>query len=102
MLLEVKDIVKRFYGVTVLNKVNLGFAGGEVHALVGENGAGKSTLMKIIGGIYHADEGSVLVDKTAVKISNALDAAKLGISIVHQEYNLVPDMTVLENVMRAA
>ena len=99
MLLEVKDIVKRFYGVTVLNKVNLGFAGGEVHALVGENGAGKSTLMKIIGGIYHADEGSVLVDKTAVKISNALDAAKLGISIVHQEYNLVPDMTVLENVM---
>ena len=99
MLLEVKDITKRFYGVTVLDKVNMQFNPGEVHALVGENGAGKSTLIKIIGGTYHADGGSVLVDGQKVEINTALDASSLGISIVYQEYNLVKNMTVLENVM---
>jgi ribose transport system ATP-binding protein len=99
MLLEVNDIVKRFYGVTVLSHVNLSFSGGCIHALVGENGAGKSTLMKIIGGIYHADGGSIAVDGHLVRMANALAAAKSGISIVHQEYNLVSDMTVLDNVM---
>jgi ribose transport system ATP-binding protein len=99
MLLAVNDIVKRFYGVTVLNHVNLSFAGGCIHALVGENGAGKSTLMKIIGGIYHADGGSLSIDGQTVRISDALAAAKAGISIVHQEYNLVSDLSVLDNVM---
>lgn len=99
MLLEVKNITKRFYGVTVLDHVSLAFPPGQVHALVGENGAGKSTLMKIIGGTYHADAGSILIDGQPVRIANAMDAAQHGISIVYQEYNLVKHMTVLENVL---
>ena len=99
MLLEVNDIVKRFNAVTVLHHVHLEFHSAEVHALVGENGAGKSTLMKIIGGIYHTDEGAVRIDGNTVHIANANDALRLGISIVHQEYNLVQNMTVLDNIM---
>jgi len=71
MLLEVNDIVKSFSAVTVLHHVQLEFHSAEVHALVGENGAGKSTLMKIIGGIYHSDEGTVRIDDNAVHIANA-------------------------------
>jgi ribose transport system ATP-binding protein len=99
MLLEVRDIVKRFYGVTVLHNVSLEFQPGQVHAIVGENGAGKSTLMKIIGGIYHADSGEILIDSNPVKIPNSLVATQHGISIVHQEYNLVNNLTVLDNIM---
>jgi len=99
MLLEVNDIVKRFNTVTVLHNVHVDFQSAQVHALVGENGAGKSTLMKIIGGIYHADEGTVSIDGKTVHIANANDALKLGISIVHQEYNLIQNMTVLDNIM---
>jgi len=99
MLLEVKDIIKSFYGVTALENINIRFEEGIVHALVGENGAGKSTLIKIIGGVYHADSGAILIDGMPVKIHSPFDALKKGISIVHQEYNLVRNMTVLENVM---
>ena len=99
MLLEVNDIVKRFNAVTVLHQVNLSVHSAEVHALVGENGAGKSTLMKIIGGIYHADAGAVSIDGNPVHIATAHDALKAGISIVHQEYNLIQHMTVLDNIM---
>ena len=99
MVVEVKDITKQFYGTTVLNDVNLSFAPGEAHALVGENGAGKSTLIKIIGGTYQADTGSILIDGKLVRIPDAHTAIRNGISVVHQEFNLVRDMTVLENVM---
>lgn len=99
MILEVENISKQFYGVTVLDIVSITFSPGEVHAIVGENGAGKSTLIKIIGGTYHADSGQLKIDGRPVNVQSVLDASSLGISIVYQEYNLVKDMTVLENVM---
>jgi ribose transport system ATP-binding protein len=99
MRLEIRDITKQFNGVTVLDKASIQFSTGEVHALVGENGAGKSTLIKIIGGTYHADGGHILIDNQEIKIASAQDASKLGISIVFQEYNLVKNMTVFENIM---
>ena len=99
MRLELKDIIKKFYGVTVLNQINIEFNPGEVHALVGENGAGKSTLIKIIGGIYSLDNGKIIINGKETKISSASDASKQKISIVFQEYNLVKGMTVIDNVM---
>ncbi|MCL2492942.1 MAG: sugar ABC transporter ATP-binding protein [Clostridiales bacterium] len=91
-------ISKHFGGVTALNKVTFSAQAGEIHALVGENGAGKSTLMKILAGAYLPDEGMVYVDGCAACIHNPMDAIKLGISVIYQEFALMPDMTVAENV----
>ncbi|SVB29414.1 uncharacterized protein METZ01_LOCUS182268, partial [marine metagenome] len=78
--------------------VDLVLCEGEVHALVGENGAGKSTLIKVIGGVYRADEGTYLVDGKPNVVSDPRSAVDAGIRIVHQELELVPDLSVAENV----
>lgn len=97
-LLEMKNIEKSFSGNKVLNNVNLSVDAGEVHALLGENGAGKSTLMKILGGIYTKDNGSIYVDGEAVRINHVSDAREIGISIIHQELMLAQHLTIAENI----
>jgi ribose transport system ATP-binding protein len=93
-----KDIHKTFPGVYALRDINLEVRAGEVHALLGENGAGKSTLIKVLGGIYQADQGEIFIDGNKVEISDVRDAQQQGISIIHQELVLVPYMTVAENI----
>ena len=97
-LLEMRGITKRFPGVTALYHVDFELEKGEVHVLLGENGAGKSTLIKMLSGAYRPDEGEVLLDGEKVDISSAMDAQRLGISTIYQEFNLVPQLTVAENV----
>ena len=97
-LLEMKGICKSFPGVKALQNVDFQLKAGEVHALLGENGAGKSTLIKVLGGIYHAEEGEIYIENEKVDITGVLEARAAGISIVHQELVLVPHMTVAENI----
>lgn len=97
-ILQMSDISKSFPGVKALQNVKLDVKKGEVHALMGENGAGKSTLMKILIGIYTADTGSVVFDGEKLSISNVKEALDKGISMIHQELNPVPEMTVAENI----
>ncbi|MBQ9527659.1 MAG: sugar ABC transporter ATP-binding protein, partial [Fretibacterium sp.] len=97
-LLEMRNISKSFPGVKALQNVDFQLKAGEVHALLGENGAGKSTLIKVLGGIYRAEEGEILIDGQPVVIQNVSDARANGISIIHQELVLVPHMTVAENI----
>lgn len=97
-LLEMEGITKRFPGVTALDSVDFELEKGEVHVLLGENGAGKSTLIKMLSGAYQPDEGEILLDGEKVDISSAMDAQKLGISTIYQEFNLIPQLTVTENV----
>ena len=96
-VLSMKGICKFFPGVKALDNVQLELRSGEVHALMGENGAGKSTLMKILTGVYRADEGQILIDGKDVQPRNPLEATELGITIIHQELNQVLEMTVAEN-----
>jgi len=96
--LEMREIVKRFPGVLALNNVNLSVLPGEVHVLIGENGAGKSTLIKILSGVYPPDSGAILFEGKPVSIRSPYDAQLLGVSTIYQELNLVPDMTVAENI----
>ncbi len=97
-LLEMRSITKGFPGVTALNRVDFELEKGEVHVLLGENGAGKSTLIKMLSGAHQPDEGEILVDGEKVEIKSAMDAQRLGISTIYQEFNLVPQLTVAENV----
>ncbi len=97
-VLELKHISKSFPGVRALDDVNFSLKKGTVHVLCGENGAGKSTLMKIIDGIYQADEGDVFVNGQKTIIKNPLQAKENGISMIFQELSYVPDMTLEENL----
>lgn len=97
-MLKMEHIHKRFPGVYALNDVSYELRAGEVHALLGENGAGKSTLIKVLGGIYTADEGEIYIDGNKVAINGVKDAQNNGIAIIHQELVLVPYMTVAENI----
>jgi ribose transport system ATP-binding protein/inositol transport system ATP-binding protein len=97
-ILTMENIHKKFPGVYALNGVNLELKYGEVHALLGENGAGKSTLIKILAGIYTADEGQIFIQNQKVKISDVQKAQSLGISVIHQELCLAPNMTVADNI----
>ena len=97
-LLEMKNISKSFPGVKALQGVDFQLKAGEIHALLGENGAGKSTLIKVLGGIYIAEEGEILIDGKPVVIDGVNAARDNGISIIHQELVLVPHMTVAENI----
>ncbi|WP_153394644.1 sugar ABC transporter ATP-binding protein [Ornithinicoccus halotolerans] len=97
-LLEIRDVSKGFPGVQALQGVTLELSRGEVLALVGENGAGKSTLMKILSGIYTRDSGTITVDGQEVEIAGPREAQQLGISIIHQEMNLLPHLTVGQNI----
>jgi len=97
-LLRMEGISKQFPGVQALNRVSLEVYPGECLALVGENGAGKSTLMKILSGVYAPDEGRIILDGRPVTLSNPNQAQRLGISIIYQEFNLFPNLTVEENI----
>ncbi|GIJ76954.1 ribose transport system ATP-binding protein [Micromonospora phaseoli] len=97
-LLALRGIGKSFLGVRVLDGVDLDVAPGEIHAVVGENGAGKSTLMKIVSGGYHPDEGTVELGGEPRAFRSPRDAQRAGIGIIHQEFNLLPERTVAENV----
>ncbi len=99
MELELRGITKRFPGVVANDDVNLTVRSGEVLALVGENGAGKSTLMNILYGLYHADEGEILIDGKPMHFASPRDAISAGIGMVHQHFMLVPVFTVAENVV---
>ncbi|MBU3218159.1 sugar ABC transporter ATP-binding protein [Clostridium estertheticum] len=96
--LEMKGISKCFPGVKALDNINLSLYKGEVLALLGENGAGKSTLIKILGGVYQKDDGKVVIQGSEVDIKNVKEAEKLGISIIHQELSVLPNLTVAENL----
>ncbi|HAO3470253.1 TPA: sugar ABC transporter ATP-binding protein [Escherichia coli] len=96
--LQMKHITKRFPGVLALNDVQFSLRRGEVHALLGENGAGKSTLMKILSGVYQPDEGEMIFEDKPVSFSDPLSAQNVGITIIHQEFNLFPELTVEENI----
>ena len=98
IVLEVRDITKKFPGVRALSNFSLSLRRGEIHGIVGENGAGKSTLMNIISGNMAANEGSILVDGKEVSFETSRDAQACGISIVHQELMNCPDISVAENI----
>ncbi len=97
-ILKVEGISKGFPGVQALKDVHLEVRAGEVLVLVGENGAGKSTLMKILSGIYTKDEGTISFEGREVELTSPLQAQELGITIIHQELNLMPDLTVAQNI----
>ncbi|WP_297276431.1 sugar ABC transporter ATP-binding protein [uncultured Brachyspira sp.] len=96
--LKALNICKKFPGVIALNNASLEVEGGEVLALLGENGAGKSTISKIVSGVYTADSGEIFIDDKQVSISSVLDAEKNGVSIIHQEIMLIPEMKIFENI----
>lgn len=98
ILLEMKNIQKSFPGVHALDNACLNVRYGEVHALVGENGAGKSTLMKVLNGIYKKDSGEIIYKGEEIELNGPLDAQKRGIGMIHQELNLMPHLTVAENI----
>jgi ribose transport system ATP-binding protein len=97
-LLEVRGLTKTFFGIPVLEDAHLTLHRAQVHGLVGENGAGKSTLMKILAGVYQPDAGTVLLDGQEVSFSHPTKAHEAGLSSVFQEFNLLPDRTVAENI----
>ncbi|WHY80214.1 sugar ABC transporter ATP-binding protein [Neobacillus sp. WH10] len=97
-VIEMNNISKSFNGVPVLKKVDFSLKLGEIHALMGENGAGKSTLMKILLGIYDKDEGIIRVDGHEFSFKSPKDAEKHGIAIIHQELNVIPSLSVMENM----
>ena len=94
-----RGITKRFPGVVANDHVDFEAAEGEVHALLGENGAGKSTLSNILTGLYHPDEGEILLGDKQVTFASPRDALDAGICMVHQHFRLVAPFTVAENVM---
>jgi ABC-type uncharacterized transport system ATPase subunit len=99
VVLQVEGITKRFPGVLANDSVNLELHRGEILALLGENGAGKSTLMNIIYGLYHADEGTIRVKGKEVRFASPREAIHSGIGMVHQHFQLIPVLTVAENVI---
>ncbi|RSN48677.1 MULTISPECIES: sugar ABC transporter ATP-binding protein [Actinomadura] len=97
-ILRVRGLRKTFPGVVALDGVDFALRPGEVHVLLGENGAGKSTLIKTLSGAHRPDEGAIEVDGRPVRIRSAQDAEDLGIATIYQEFNLVPELSVAENL----
>ena len=97
-ILELKDVVKTFGGVTALGGVHFQLKKGEIHALMGENGAGKSTFIKVITGVHQPDSGLMLLEGEKVTPRNTEDSAKLGIAAIYQHVTAFPDLTVTENI----
>lgn len=97
-LLEMQNISKRFPGVQAIKQVDFRVGYGEVHALMGENGAGKSTLIKILNGIHSSDTGKISFDGVPIHPQSSLDAQKAGISTIYQELNLIPELSICENI----
>jgi len=98
-LLELQNITRRYPGVVALDDVSFSLNGGEVHCLVGENGAGKSTLVKILSGALAADEGILSIDGRQIEVHSPADAQALGIGIIHQDFKLVPELSVAQNIL---
>jgi len=97
-ILRMESISKAFPGVQALDNVTFEVAAGEIHALVGENGAGKSTLMKVLTGALGKDEGQITLRGATVQIESPSDSQNLGISMIHQELSLIPNLTVGQNI----
>jgi rhamnose transport system ATP-binding protein len=97
-VLEIRHISKRFDTTQALDDVSLDLYPGEIHALMGENGAGKSTLIKIMTGVYHPDEGEMLLDSQPIRVRNSVDAQAHGIAAIYQEPMVYPDLNVAENI----
>ena len=98
-IIEARNIVKRFGGAVAVDDVTIAVPPGEIHGLVGENGAGKSTLMRVLAGILTPDSGVVVMDGKELEAGSTRGALEAGISLVHQELSLVPEMTVAENIL---
>ncbi len=98
MEIELRNIHKAFGTNAVLKGVNLKLKSSEVHALMGENGAGKSTLMNILTGLHKQDQGQIFVDGKEVSFKNPMDAEAHGIAFIHQELNIWPNLSILENL----
>ena len=98
IILEARGIVKDFSGQRALDGVDFEVRAGEVHALIGENGAGKSTLIKIIAGVFQPDDGEILLDGKSVSIASPRDSQELGLAFIHQDLNVVPHLSVAENI----
>lgn len=98
IVLQAKNITKQFGGVTALNNVNLEVHTGKVNVIVGENGAGKSTLMKILSGVYPSYQGELLLNGERVQFNSPKEAMQKGIAIIHQELNLIPYLSITENI----
>jgi galactofuranose transport system ATP-binding protein len=97
-LLQLRGVTKRFLGVTALSEVDFTVRAGEIHALLGENGAGKSTLIKVLTGVHPADAGTIVIAGTRITPRSPKDAERAGISTVYQEVNLIPALSVAENI----
>jgi len=97
-ILEMKNISKAYPGVQALDRIDFSLKLGEVHALVGENGAGKSTLMKILAGAEPMDEGQIFVSGQPVQFSSPQDSKRHGVALIYQEFNLIPELTVADNI----
>lgn len=97
-MLQIRSIHKSFSGIKALDDVSFNIVPGEVHALVGENGAGKSTLMKILSGVYSDYEGQVIMGEEVIKFDGPREAQQYGIAIIHQELNLVPELSIVDNI----
>jgi ribose transport system ATP-binding protein len=97
-MLQAQNISKNFPGVKALQGVNLSFYPGKVNAILGENGAGKSTLLKILTGVYTEFEGEILLNNQPQKFKGITDAQNAGIGIIHQELNLIPHLSITENL----
>ena len=98
LALEASGVSKSFGGIAALVDVNFDLRAGEVHALVGENGAGKSTLMKILAGVHVDYDGAVRLAGAPVKFAGVQDAERAGVAIIHQELDLVPELTAADNI----
>src|SRR5919201_6802443 len=101
-VLELRGITKRFPGVVANDHVDFDLRNREVHALLGENGAGKSTLMNVLYGLYHPDEGQIVIDGTKREFRGPGDAIAAGIGMVHQHFMLIPVFSVTDNIMLGA
>ena len=99
LIVEMKDIVKKFPGVIAVNRVSLALYRGEILAILGENGAGKTTLMNVLYGLLRPDEGEIFIEGRKVFHHSPLDAIKNGIGMVHQHFTLVEDLTIAENII---
>src|SRR5688500_5005151 len=98
-MLTMRDIAKGFHGVKALDGEQLALRRGEIHALMGENGAGKSTLIKVLTGVHQPDAGTIELEGRAIKPRSPRDAENLGISTVYQEVNLIPTLSVADNIL---
>ncbi len=97
-LLELRRVSKSFDGVPVLRNVDLDLRAGEIHALIGENGAGKSTLVRVVGGVFGLDSGSIMVEGQPLTFNSPQDSTRAGIQVLHQDFNLLPQLSVGENI----